>query len=147
MLNEKVVAANTSKHYVVVPINYKEYDRQMSRAFAQPFKRQCWRLFQGVDSGIYDLNSEIIPIEGTSIDKYTIRYIRRPCPIILTDLDFSESQEPLNIDGVSVATECELNPILHMDILQKAIELAVASKGGTKSTAQQQQQQRAAQQQ
>lgn len=147
MLNEKVTAANTSKHYVVVPINYKEYDRQMSRAFAQPFKRQCWRLFQGVDSGIYDLNSEVIPIEGTSIDKYTIRYIRRPCPIILTDLDFSESQEPLNIDGISVATECELNPILHMDILQKAIELAVASKGGTKSTAQQQQQQRAAQQQ
>jgi hypothetical protein len=44
ILNEKVVGSD-GKTYVVVPINYKEYDRLMSRAYTQPLKKQCWRLF------------------------------------------------------------------------------------------------------
>jgi len=27
------------KNYVIVPINYKEYDREMSKAYSQPLKR------------------------------------------------------------------------------------------------------------
>ena len=125
MLNEKV--KTSTETLVVVPINYKEYDRQMSKAYAQPLKKQCWRLFQNV-SGI-DLLSELIPKEGTSITTYKIRYIRRPRPIILTNLDFTNSQEDLTIDGIKVVTECELNPIVHMDILSKAVELAMSTRG------------------
>ena len=36
----------------------------------------------------------------------------------------------LSIDGVSKETECSLNPILHIDILNKAFELAVSTRGG-----------------
>lgn len=125
MLNEKVKANN--RNYVVVPINYAEYDRLMSKAYGQPLKKQCWRLFQNV-SGI-DITSEIIPTEGVEVTDYKIRYIRRPRPIILTNLGL-EHQESLEIDGISSVTECELNPIVHMDILNKAVELALASKGG-----------------
>lgn len=125
MLNEKIKSGD--KTYVVVPINYAEYDRLMSRAYNQPLKKQCWRLFQNV-SGI-DITSELIPIEGVDITDYRIRYIRRPRPIILTNL-MLDNQESLEIDGISTVTECELNPIVHVDILNKAVELALASKGG-----------------
>ena len=74
VLNEKIVVSTNvggvtkKRQYVVVPINYKEYDRQMSKAYAQPLKKQAWRLFQ--DSGVngnstIDLYSEIIPVEGS----------------------------------------------------------------------------------
>ncbi len=106
ILNEKIVVSTTSgspavttkRQYVVVPINYKEYDRQMSKAYAQPLKKQAWRLFQDngpTGTSTIDLYSEIIPVEN-SIDtledpKYKIRYIRRPRPIVLTNLDFNNS--------------------------------------------------------
>ena len=126
MLNEKYKVG--SKNYVVVPISYTEYDRQMSKAYAQPLKKQCWRLFQGQASNGQSV-SEIIPIEGVTGGIYKIRYIRRPRPIILTNLGFDNSQEALNIDGYSEVTECELTPILHMDILNEAVRLALNSAG------------------
>ena len=33
----------SSERYVIVPINYKEYDREMSKPYAQPLKKQAWR--------------------------------------------------------------------------------------------------------
>lgn len=143
ILNEKLSVtdvASKMRHYVIVPINYKEYDRQMSKAFGQPLKKQCWRLFQdsaSAGTSEIDLYSEIIPLEGAIADTdmiaYKIRYIRRPRPIVLTDLDFS-TQESLNVDGVSTVSECELNPIMHMDILTKAVELAYMTKFGVPSS-------------
>lgn len=135
VLNERlqVTKSGKTKNYVVVPISYSEYDRIMARAYAQPLKKQCWRLFKGTTgvSPSYDIHSEIIPIEGTigtnDTVKYVIRYIRRPNPIVLTNLSM-ENQESLDIDGVSDVTECELNPILHVDILNKAFELAIIAK-------------------
>lgn len=122
ILNEKVIINN--KTLVVVPINYKEYDRQMSKAYAQPLKRQCWRLFQ--NNANTDFLAELIPHIGDSdITSYIVRYVERPTPIILVDL----SDENLNIDGKNTITECSLNPILHIDILNKAVELAIISKG------------------
>lgn len=124
-------AKTTKRSYVVVPINYSEYDRLMSRAYAQPLKKQCWRLFNGDEGTTYAIKSEIIPIEGAiptgSNVNYYVRYIKRPDPIILTDLSF-ENQESLDIDGKSTPSGCELNPIIHMDILNKAFELAIVAK-------------------
>lgn len=139
VLNERLVvsSSNNSKSYVVIPISYSEYDRIMSKAYAQPLKKQCWRLFNGEtgdSSTNTDINAEIIPIEG-AIDNdssviYKVRYIKRPAPIILTNLTFT-GQESLDIDGKSNVSECELNPIIHMDILNKAFELAIISKTGS----------------
>lgn len=133
VLNEKLEVFSKGKlkyNFVIVPLNYKEYDREISKAYTQPLKKQCWRLFQN-SSGI-DILSELIPIEGT-IDnddtlKYKIRYIRRPQPIVLQDFS-KDTVDSVNIDGISKKTECELNPIVHMDILNKAVELALISRG------------------
>ncbi len=142
VMNEKIVVSTNvggvtkKRQYIVVPINYKEYDRQMSKAYAQPLKKQAWRLFQDVGDSTLDLYSEIIPVEGsiaTGEDpKYKIRYIRRPKPIVLVNLDFA-TQSDLEIDGVKTVSECELNPIMHMDILNKAVELAYTTRGSRSS--------------
>lgn len=155
ILNEKLIQTCTDaneailwkKDYVIVPISYKEYDREMSKPYAQPLKKQAWRLFQNQAIG-FDINSELIPrfnvtegTEGSGEDAttttfiYKIRYVKRPQPIILEDLPNN-----LEIDGVTTESECELNPIIHMDILNKAVELAITTRGGAPAPRQQQQQ-------
>lgn len=135
ILNEKVECTidNIKRQFVVVPINYKEYEREMSKPFAQPLKKQAWRLLQNDGSG-YDIDTELILKQSIyELFKnnkngitYKIRYIRRPNPIILEDLP-----DGLEIDGKSAASECELNPIIHMDIMNKAVELAITTRGGS----------------
>lgn len=132
-LNEKVVDVE-GKNYVVVPINYREYDRQMSRAYTQPLKKQAWRLFNDGNADL--LKAELIPVKGTIIDSYKVRYIRRPRPIVLVDL----TVDNLDIEGVSTPTECELNPIIHLDILNKAVELALTTRGAVKPSSSSKQQ-------
>ena len=68
------------------------------------------------------IQSEIIPHLGETITKYTIRYIRKPKPIILCDL--SSDYGNVSINGESSISECELNPSIHEEILQRAVELA-----------------------
>ena len=141
ILNEllTVTTDGVDSNYVVVPVHYKEYDRMMSRPYTQPLKKQCWRLYQGVgnsestESTKVDLLSEVITSEGSisanSSLKYKIRYIRRPRPIILTNLKFISSPGELTIDNKTDISECELNPLIHMDILNKAIEIAYTTRG------------------
>lgn len=121
ILNEKAMIGG--RHYVVKPINYNEYSREMSKAYTQPLKKQCWRLFQGNST---DVKSEIIPISGNTVTSYVIRYVRRPKPIVLADLD----SDGLSVDGEYSVSGCELNPSLHMDIVLKAVELIVTTRGG-----------------
>ena len=137
ILNEKLVLSKTNnptKTFVVVPINYHEYDRQMSKPFAQPLKKQAWRLIQdNLSDSTEGTKVEIIPTDAAKAlktnsytAKYKIRYVRRPTPIVLVNLSDSD----LSVDGVSSVTECEVNPILHIDILNKAVELALSTRGG-----------------
>ena len=56
---------------------------------------------------------------------YTVRYIRKPRPIILTNLD-----DELSIQGISKESTCELDESIHYEILQRAVELAKAAYTG-----------------
>ena len=51
----------SSKTFVIVPISFKEYDREMSKPYAQPLKKQAWRLFQDEGNSNYDMVTELIP--------------------------------------------------------------------------------------
>lgn len=127
ILNEQV-RLPSDKTLIVKPISYREYDREMSKAYAQPLKKQAWRLFHNQSTG-YDITSEIILNQNLNYTEdqltYKIRYIKRPTPIILVDLPNN-----LDIDGYSTRKECSLNPSLHYDILQRAFELAITTRGG-----------------
>ena len=84
-----------------------------------------WRLFQNNNTG-YDVYSEIIPHENL-VDlnmKYVVRYVKRPTPLITANLD------GLDIDGESdVTSNIEIPPVLHRDVVTKAVELALSTRG------------------
>ena len=98
----------------VVPIKFDEYSRLMCKPYKRPLKYQAWRLTNNNTAN----KADIVIGPSDTLTKYTIRYVRRPNPIIVSDLD------GLSIEGKSTATECELDPILHEEILQRAVELA-----------------------
>lgn len=120
VINESVKVGTNVKQ--VIPLRYDEYTRLMSKPYKRPLKNQVWRLInkgQVSSVGISTKTVEIIPGPGDTISSYSIRYVRTPSPIIVGNLD------GLSIDGVStVSTACEIDPILHDDILQRAVELA-----------------------
>ena len=139
ILNEKLIdvaegSDAESISYVIKPISYAEYDRQMSKSYGKPLKRQAWRLFQNQAVG-FDVLSEVIPrADATGTWKYRIRYVKRPRPIILEDLT-----DGLSIDGMVEETSCELNPIIHLDILHEAVRLAYMARSGIAANREQQQ--------
>lgn len=69
---------------------------------------------------------ELIPGANDDIASYIVRYVCRPTPIILEDL----SNEGVSIGGYNTKMSCILDPILHQEILQRAVELAKAAYTG-----------------
>lgn len=115
-INEMVEVTRNNKEVLlqVVPVKFDEYSRLMCKPYKRPLKFQAWRL---TNNDVVN-KADIVVGPSDTLTKYTIRYVRRPNPIIVSDLD------GLSIEGKSTATECELDPILHEEILQRAVELA-----------------------
>ena len=119
----KLTSGSNSRYLSIVPISFEEYNRLMSKPYKCPLKNQGWRLLQYSNKGV----AEVIVVGGT-LSEYKIRYIKRPKPIILANLD--ETYSNVSIDGETSVSECELDPILHPEILQRAVELAKAAYTG-----------------
>jgi len=126
IINEVLADIPNKKYFQVIPLRYDEYTRLMSKPFKRPLKNQAWRLINSgkISDGEYIKCVEIItsPEYDTKPVTYTLRYLRRPKPIIVGNID------GLKINGCDyqdvAGTGCELDPILHEDILQRAVELA-----------------------
>jgi len=124
VINESINTARTIGRILqVVPLHYDDYLRLMSKPFKRPLKNQAWRLNSSGIASTTGISKyvEIITNSRDNIYSYTVRYIRRPKPIILGSLD------DLTIEGKNDVCECELDPVLHEEILQRAVELAKAS--------------------
>ena len=143
----------------VVPIKYTEYMRLMSKPFKEPLKNMAWRIITKGREGDADVDkstgdpttvdstvSSKVEIVVTTADKkkyksdgsfikYNIRYVRRPRPIILTDLSDTFGED-LTINGYNKALTCELNESTHEAILQRAVELAKIAWAGNANEAQ-----------
>lgn len=128
MLNETGINTvdGTKRLISIIPMNYEEYARLMSKPWKQPLKNQGWRLFQS--TGGVDFISEVVIKHNSSLDNYKIRYVKRPKPIILANL--ADEYSNVSIEGINTITECELDPILHPEILQRAVELAKSAYTG-----------------
>lgn len=99
----------------VIPVTQDEYHRIKKNPFRGPNERRAVRL---------DLSEKVVEIVSKyNIDTYLVRYLARPRPIILSKLP-----DDLSINGVSDKTECELNPVIHRAILERAVKLAIRSK-------------------
>lgn len=122
VINESIKTTE-GKYLRVTPLKYDEYDRKMMKAYKRPLKNEAWRIINsGVVSGSTATKyAEIITNNWDTISTYSIRYIKTPSPILLQDF----TSEGLSIDGLSAkSTKIDLDPILHEDVLQRAVELA-----------------------
>ena len=99
----------------VVPTAQDNLYKTSRDPFRGPNKRRVLRL--DVEGKVVELISKF------DIDKYQIRYLAKPEPIILIDLP-----EDLSINGLTKKTECILNPAIHRTILETAVNLAIKSR-------------------
>lgn len=98
----------------VVPVTQDNFCRTKDNPFKGPNLRRALRL---------DLEGKVEIVSKYPIKNYTIRYLSKPEPIILTNLD-----SPLTINGESKYTECKLNSAMHRLILDMAVKFAIASR-------------------
>lgn len=111
--NEMCIAGRIAD---IIPCTHDEYQRTINNPFRGPNKRRVLRL---------DVGKLLIELVSSfTIGTYTLRYIQRPKPIVLCNL----SNDKLEINGVSTPQACELSDIVHQEILNRAIQLALNSR-------------------
>lgn len=147
VLNEQIMFTKDSapvRIKEVIPIAYDVYTRVMSKPYKEPLKNQAWRLIMGTgtapDSGLTPVNAPKAEVIVSTNDKnaylpeqmlYRMRYVRRPAPIILTNL--SSVVGDVTLEGKAGPSDCELDASVHEEILQRAVELAKASYASDQS--------------
>lgn len=96
----------------VYPVSQDELSKIIKNPFRGPNSNRVLRL---------DSNNDTVELiyKGNNISKYIIRYIKKPSPIILVDLD------DLSINEKSEESECKLDSSLHRTILDRAVALAL----------------------
>ena len=115
ILKDEKLGCLDGEEAIVVPVTQDEYYRISKNPFRGPTKGRVLRL--DTSDGFIELVSDY------NIDKYLIRYVSKPEPIILTDLD-----NDIYINGVNTKTQCKLNPAIHRAILERAVKLAIISR-------------------
>lgn len=117
--DERLGCANGTEA-TIVPVSQDNFYKIQRNPFRGPTEGRALRL---------DNSDNIIElVSDYNIDKYLIRYVKRPRPIILVNLD--EIDEGLTINGLSETSECELNPVTHRPILERAVMLAKTAWSG-----------------
>lgn len=100
----------------VTPVRQDEYHRLRKNPFRGANNRRALRL---------DLPDNMVEIISQyAITGYYVRYLRKLKPIILVQLDADAA-----IEGKTAPSECELNDSLHQKILERAVIMALQSRG------------------
>lgn len=100
----------------VVPITHDEYQRTINNPFRGPNKRRVLRLDIG--------KLEIELVSSYNVGTYTIRYIKKPEPIVLCDL----KADGLDINGINSPQTCQLSDLVHQEILNRAVTMALSNR-------------------
>ena len=96
----------------VIPTTQDRWYRTMSSPFRGPTERQVIRMMTPSKEGV-------LLYSRYEITKYIVRYLSKPDPIILVDLE-----DGLNIEGQTKEMNCKLNESVHRAILVRAVALA-----------------------
>lgn len=111
-LVKELIISNNYSEIDVFPVSQDELSKILKNPFRGPSNNRALRL---------DVGTNIVEIiYPNNISSYNVRYIRKPNPIILTDLE-----DDLSINGISEESECELDSSLHRTILDRAVALAL----------------------
>ena len=107
---------DSEKVLEVYPVTHDDYHKIVKNPFKGPNTRKALRL------DFDKLQVEIV--SNYELSKYLVRYLSKPSPIVLCDL----IADGVSIDGVTTPTDCKLSKLLHQDILDRAVQLAVTSR-------------------
>jgi hypothetical protein len=126
-----------TEELVVRPITHDQYTINYFNPFKKPYDELCWRIdfSKEVALGTYPRRHEIITDGTYTIEEYSVRYYKRPPPIIVP---IPIVYPPFSIDGVLVPAgfagqDCVLDAGVHKQIIDKAVRLAVAALQETNS--------------
>lgn len=126
-----------NKEVLVKPITQDEYYKIHQNPFRRDNNRRVLRIDNGFVNTSYITSSSpssetttpidslintVLLISRYNITKYNIKYLSKPTPIILVDLD-TES-----IEGETKQSNCILSPICHRYILTMAVKNAINSR-------------------
>ena len=99
------------KKLEVVPITHDDLLRTLNNPFRGTTDRRILRV---------DENNLLYLYSKQDLDKYNIVYVRKPNPIIISNLE--ELYGPYsNVEGENTETQCELPEIFHREILNRAV--------------------------
>lgn len=120
-----VLAEKINSEISVIPIPIDEYNVNIRNPFKHPKAGlRAWRLdvVNTVDA-TKNIREIVYP---EAISNYTIRYIKKPTPIILEDLTLFKDPlgNQITIDGLYESTPCKLSDSLHMNIIELAVQKA-----------------------
>ena len=111
----------SNKEIEVKPITHDQFTKNINNPFKKPYEKLVWRLDIGFNPNNNSKIHELITGDNITINSYIIRYIKKPKPIII-----GTSGSVRTIEGYSLVTtiDCELDSIIHMDIVDEAVRLA-----------------------
>lgn len=115
-IDDENAGCKNGANIAVVPVSQDEFHRIKNNPFRGSNKRRALRLDVG--------NSEVEIVSKYTINNYKIRYLAKPSPIILSNFN-----NEVTIDKKSTISECMLDSSVHKYILDRAVALAIASKG------------------
>lgn len=119
----KINYNNCVKTVEVIPVTHDEYNIQIKNPFKQPNERKVWRLDYSQLNNSKTI--ELVRKFNVQLLEYSNRYIKYPNPIILINLNQEFPEDNLTIDGQFNKSECELDESIHVEILNRAVELAL----------------------
>jgi len=114
LIKDECLKCCHQRNVVVRPVTQDTYYSISRNPFRRDNDRRVLRLLS---------DNKIELISRYPIKSYTVRYLSKPQPIILTDL----TDSGLSIEGRTYVTECQLHPAIHRAILSRAVQLAKAA--------------------
>lgn len=109
---EHVIVEGKNDPLLVYPVSQDELYKILKNPFRGPNNSRVLRL-----DSCYNI---VELISNYNIENYIIRYVKKPNPIILCNLE-----DGLSINGLSSESECMLDSSLHRTILDRAVALAL----------------------
>ena len=90
----------------VLPIRHDEYLMNIDNPYGKPYRKLVWRMDYGSTGA---KKHELVHGSGETISSYKLRYLRKPTAI-----------------DVNTGVDCELHEVLHEEIVDRAILIALA---------------------
>lgn len=103
----------------LVSMPQEAYFTNIDNPFQKPSKKKFWK--------IIDNDSRLIITDGSTPVQYKGQYIKRPHPIIVSDLPVGKGIESINGQEVVAQSDCKLHPNIHRRIVEVAARLAYAA--------------------